>query len=62
MFSFVTVLFGLGNAVPFEKAQKQMGIQHLAKVVTSGAEIKRMIGIVSQSVSKAATGNINLQF
>jgi uncharacterized protein YegL len=62
MFSFVTVLFGVGNAAPFEKAQKAMGIQHLAKVGTSGAEIKRMIGIVSQSVSQAASGNLNLQF
>ncbi|OWY25552.1 VWA domain-containing protein [Sphingobacteriales bacterium UPWRP_1] len=53
-FSFVSVLFGVGNAASFGQAQKDMGIQHLAKVGTSGAEIKRMIGFISRSVSSAA--------
>ncbi|MEO1654933.1 MAG: hypothetical protein AAFU64_15405, partial [Bacteroidota bacterium] len=31
-FSFTTILFGVGDASTFEEAQKEMGIQHLAKV------------------------------
>lgn len=53
-FSFVSVLFGVGNSNSFEKAQKDMGIQHLAQVGLSGDEIKKMIGFISQSISKTA--------
>lgn len=56
VFSFTTILFGVGNAARFEKAQQSMGIQHLAKVGTSGAEIKKMIGFISQSISSAVSG------
>lgn len=54
-FSFVTVLFGVGNGASFAQAKNDMGIQHLAQVGTSGAEIKRLIGFISRSVSNAAT-------
>lgn len=54
VFSFTSILFGVGSASVFEKAQKDMGIQHLAKVGTSGEEIKKMIGFISQSISSTA--------
>ncbi len=55
-FSFTSVLFGLGSQANFEKAQKDMGIEHLAKIGTSGDEIKRMIGFISQSISSVSAG------
>ncbi len=61
-FSFTTVLFGVGNAVSFGQAQRDMGIHHLATVGTSGAEIRRMIGIISQSVSGMAVGQSPIVF
>lgn len=53
-FTFQSILFGVGNAAYFQKAQQDMGIQHLATVGTSGSEIKRMLGIISRSVSSTA--------
>ncbi len=53
-FSFTTILFGVGDARGFEEAQKNMGLQHLAKVGNSGAEIRKMINFISQSISKSA--------
>jgi uncharacterized protein YegL len=53
-FSFTTILFGVGDASEFGEAQKAMGIQHLAKVGTSGAEIRKMINFISQSISSTA--------
>jgi uncharacterized protein YegL len=55
-FSFTSVLFGLGDQANFEKAQKEMGIEHLAKIGTSGQEIKKMIGFISQSISSVSAG------
>ena len=55
--SFTTILFGVVNANIFEQAQKDMGIQHLAKVGTSGDEIRKMINFISQSISKTANNN-----
>lgn len=55
-FSFTSVLFGLGNQANFKKAQKDMGIEHLAQIGTSGDEIKRMIGFISQSISSVSAG------
>lgn len=60
-FSFTTILFGVGNATSFEKAQKDMGLQHLAKVGTTGAEIRKMISFISQSISQTA-GNNQISF
>lgn len=54
VFSFTTILFGVGNVQGFEKAQKDMGIQHLAKVGTSGDEIRKMINFISSSISSTA--------
>ncbi len=53
-FSFQSILFGVGSAAYFQKAQVDMGIQHLASVGTSGSEIKRMLGLISRSVSSTA--------
>jgi uncharacterized protein YegL len=53
-FSFTSVLFGVGNATSFGRAQKNMGIQLLAQVGTSGAEIRKMIGFISQSIASTA--------
>lgn len=55
-FSFTSVLFGVGNQANFEKAKKDMGIEHLAKIGTSGKEIKKMIGFISQSISSVSAG------
>ena len=55
-FSFTSVLFGLGDQANFEKAQKEMGIEHLAQIGTSGEEIKKMIGFISQSISSVSAG------
>jgi uncharacterized protein YegL len=55
-FSFTTILFGVGNSSSFERAQKRMGIEHLAKVGDTGKEIKKMISFISSSVSKSASG------
>jgi uncharacterized protein YegL len=55
-FTFTSVLFGLGDQANFEKAQKEMGIEHLAQIGTSGNEIKKMIGFISQSISSVSAG------
>lgn len=55
-FSFTSILFGVGEQANFEKAQKDMGIEHLAQIGTSGDEIKRMIGFISQSISSVSVG------
>jgi uncharacterized protein YegL len=55
-FSFTSVLFGLGNHANFKQAQIDMGIEHLAKIGTTGREIKKMIGFISQSISSLSTG------
>lgn len=55
-FSFTTVLFGVGNQASFKDAQVSMGIDHLAVVGTTGADMKKMIGFISQSISSTALG------
>lgn len=56
IFSFQTILFGVGNnATPFENAQKDMHIKHLGVVGQSAEEIRRMIGMISASVSQSAS-------
>ena len=55
-FSFSTVLFGIGKSANFKLARKEMGIEHLAEVGTTGAEIKKMIGFISQSISSVSNG------
>jgi uncharacterized protein YegL len=60
-FSFTTILFGVGDASYFEQAQKDMGIQHIARVGNSGAEIRKMINFISQSISNTAN-NAGISF
>jgi uncharacterized protein YegL len=60
-YSVSTVLFGVGSAANFRRAQQEMGINHLATVGTSGADIKKMIGFISRSISSTA-GNQALVF
>lgn len=55
-FSFTSILFGVGNQANFSQAQQQMGIQHLAQVGTTGDDMKKMIGFISQSISSTAAG------
>ena len=55
-FTFTSILFGVGNAQEFEAAYRDMGIDHLARIGTSGAEIKKMIGFISQSISSVSAG------
>lgn len=55
-YSFTSILFGVGQNAHFEKAKKAMGIEHLAKVGTSGDEMKKMIGFISQSISSISGG------
>lgn len=54
--SFESILFGVGTQAKFEEAQQLMGIKHLAKVGTSADEIRKMIGIISQSITSASAG------
>ncbi len=56
LFSFSSILFGIGDAANFTQAQKDMGIEHLAQIGTSGEEIKKMIGFISQSISSVSAG------
>lgn len=56
VFSFETILFGIGNSkVDFENAQKDMHIKHLAVVGQTGAEMRKMVGFISASVSKSSS-------
>ncbi len=55
-FSFESILFGVGNDNSFEKAQKDMGIKHLARVGTTAEEIRKMINFISSSITSVSTG------
>ena len=59
-FSFTSILFGIGNDANFTKAQQDMNIEHLAKIGTSGNEMKKMIGFISQSISSLSVGKPNV--
>lgn len=54
--SFTSILFGVGNAAGFEQARTDMGIEHLARVGTTGKDMRNMIGFVSQSISSISAG------
>ena len=56
MFSFSSILFGVGYEADFKHAQKDMGIEHLAQIGVSGEEMKKMIGFISQSISSVSAG------
>jgi len=59
--TFISILCGIGNPSIFENAQKEMGIQKLhvidntADEKTNRRELKKVIGILSQSISSAST-------
>ncbi len=55
-FSFTSILFGVGSQANFKKAQTLMGIEHLAEVGTTGDDMKKMIGFISQSISSVSAG------
>lgn len=55
-FSFSSILFGVGNYANFDFARKEMGIEHLAKIGSTGQDIKKMIGFISQSISSMSSG------
>jgi len=57
-FSFTSILFGVGDQANFSHAQQEMGIEHLAKIGTSGDEMKKMIGFISQSISSVSAGQM----
>ncbi len=55
-FSFSSILFGIGGVSGFEKIKNEMGFDHWAKVGTSGKELRKMIGFISQSISSVSAG------
>lgn len=55
-FSFTSILFGVGTSGDFKRAQKAMGIEHLAQIGTSGQDMRKMIGFISQSISSVSAG------
>jgi uncharacterized protein YegL len=55
-FTFTSILFGLGTGGDFKMAQQEMGIDHMAPIGTTGAEIRKMIGFISSSISNSANG------
>ena len=64
-FSFQSILFGVNLSFrsTFEQAQKDMGIQNLAVTGQSADEIRKMINIISSSVSTTSNGQpLNVQF
>ncbi len=61
-FDFESILFGVGNDADFERAQKEMGIKHLAKIGHTGKEIRKMIGFISASISKSSGVNAQVAF
>lgn len=56
IFSFESILFGVGDSAKFEKAQKEMGVKHIAKVGTTADEIRKMINFISSSITSVSTG------
>ncbi len=56
-FTFTSILFGVGDEADFKKAKEDMGIDHLAKIGTTGKDMKKMIGFISQSISSMSLGN-----
>lgn len=59
-FSFTIIMFGVGNEADFDAAREEMGIDKnlMAKVGTTGAEIRKMINFISSSVSSSANGTM----
>lgn len=58
--SFTSILFGVGEAANFKRAKKDMNIEFMAKIGTTGNEMKKMIGFISQSISSMSLGKPNV--
>lgn len=56
IFSFESILFGVGNSSEFERAKDEMGIGHVAKVGMTADDIRKMINFISSSISSVSTG------
>lgn len=56
IFSFESILFGVGASGDFQIAQRDMNIHHLAQVGTTADEIRKMINFISSSVTSVSTG------
>lgn len=58
--TFTIMMFGLGQEANFDYAREEMGIQKelLAKLGTSSADLRKMIGFISASVSSSANGTV----
>jgi len=56
IFSFESILFGVGSSGRFEDAQREMNIKHLGRVGTTADEIRKMIAFISSSVTSVSTG------
>ncbi len=54
-FTFTTIMFGVGTGASFKIAKDAMGIEHLGQVGTTGAELRKMIGFISQSISSVSS-------
>lgn len=56
IFSFETILFGIGgDPTSYQQSQQKLHFKHLAVVGQSGKEIRKMIGFISASVSKSSS-------
>lgn len=56
VFSFETILFGIGDPKDFTDAKEELGFKHLAVVGNTGKEIRKMIGFISASISASSSG------
>ena len=64
-YSFQSILFGVNLNLKdkFERAKQEMGIQNMAATGTSADEIRKMINIISTSVSTTSNGQpLNVTF
>lgn len=63
-FTFTTMMFGVGDSADFTKAKDLMGIQLLATVGQTGADMKKMINMISSSISQSSSGGnpLNVSF
>jgi uncharacterized protein YegL len=63
--SYTITLIGVGKAADFTDAAKEMGLdptKSLVTIGTSAAEIRKQMGVVSQSVSSSNTSNTAVTF
>jgi uncharacterized protein YegL len=50
------IFFGVGNSATFNKIAADMGIKLVTTVGTTGAELRKMVSIISSSVSSTSSG------